>query len=118
MIQQISLRNDLIFRKHVDSTNELYHMRLSSPVCFPVDYHRNRRLIDKQVKKVYKIASKKVLNPFVTQMEIEAPLVAKSTYRMRRNVTFQVFYSKLERVTCSFITKPSPCPKILTRAEF
>jgi len=26
---------------------------------------------------VYKIASKKVLNPFVTQMEIEAPLVAK-----------------------------------------
>ena len=26
---------------------------------------------------MYKIASKKVLNPFVTQMEIEAPLVAK-----------------------------------------
>ena len=29
------------------------------------------------MKKLYKIASKKVLNPFVTQMEIEAPLVAK-----------------------------------------
>jgi ferredoxin--NADP+ reductase len=29
------------------------------------------------VNKLYKIASKKVLNPFVTQMEIEAPLVAK-----------------------------------------
>lgn len=29
------------------------------------------------MNKVYKIASKKVLNPFVTQMEIEAPLVAK-----------------------------------------
>ena len=29
------------------------------------------------MKKVYKIASKKLLNPFVTKMEIEAPLVAK-----------------------------------------